>query len=90
MCLHGSNVTNFVDIMSQRLQIAHPKALATGYNFGKGLYFTYLVSKRAWYFCSVDDGYSFILWDSQISNALVIKKESMQRKPLFHCLELSQ
>lgn len=46
---HGSRVTNFVGILSQGLRIAPPEAPATGYMFGKGLYFADLVSKSAQY-----------------------------------------
>jgi poly [ADP-ribose] polymerase len=36
---HGSAVTNFLGILTQGLKIAPPEAPATGYMFGKGLYF---------------------------------------------------
>ncbi|XP_068640410.1 poly [ADP-ribose] polymerase 1 [Aristolochia californica] len=51
---HGSRVTNFVGILSQGLRIAPPEAPATGYMFGKGLYFADLVSKSAQY-CYTDN-----------------------------------
>ncbi|KAJ3678554.1 hypothetical protein LUZ60_002357 [Juncus effusus] len=50
---HGSRLTNFVGIVSQGLRIAPPEAPATGYMFGKGVYFADLVSKSAQY-CFVD------------------------------------
>ncbi|KAG5567452.1 hypothetical protein RHGRI_002863 [Rhododendron griersonianum] len=50
---HGSRLTNFVGILSQGLRIAPPEAPATGYMFGKGLYFADLVSKSAQY-CYTD------------------------------------
>ncbi|KAF3335248.1 poly [Carex littledalei] len=50
---HGSRLTNFVGILSQGLRIAPPEAPATGYMFGKGVYFADLVSKSAQY-CFVD------------------------------------
>ncbi|EOX94505.1 hypothetical protein QUC31_004563 [Theobroma cacao] len=46
---HGSRLTNFVGILSQGLRIAPPEAPATGYMFGKGIYFADLVSKSAQY-----------------------------------------
>ncbi|XP_024534740.1 poly [ADP-ribose] polymerase 1 [Selaginella moellendorffii] len=46
---HGSRTTNFVGILSQGLRIAPPEAPATGYMFGKGVYFADLVSKSAQY-----------------------------------------
>ncbi|XP_010038006.2 poly [ADP-ribose] polymerase 1 [Eucalyptus grandis] len=50
---HGSRLTNFVGILSQGLRIAPPEAPATGYMFGKGLYFADMVSKSAQY-CFTD------------------------------------
>ncbi|KAL2934707.1 Poly [ADP-ribose] polymerase 1 [Bienertia sinuspersici] len=50
---HGSRLTNFVGILSQGLRIAPPEAPATGYMFGKGVYFADLVSKSAQY-CFAD------------------------------------
>ncbi|KAL9227702.1 hypothetical protein vseg_003357 [Gypsophila vaccaria] len=50
---HGSRLTNYVGILSQGLKIAPPEAPATGYMFGKGVYFADLVSKSAQY-CYTD------------------------------------
>ncbi|KAL5561852.1 hypothetical protein UlMin_031599 [Ulmus minor] len=50
---HGSRLTNYVGILSQGLRIAPPEAPATGYMFGKGVYFADLVSKSAQY-CFTD------------------------------------
>ncbi|CAN4093329.1 unnamed protein product [Withania somnifera] len=50
---HGSRLTNFVGILSQGLRIAPPEAPATGYMFGKGIYFADMVSKSAQY-CFTD------------------------------------
>ena len=46
---HGSRLTNWVGILSQGLRIAPPEAPATGYMFGKGVYFADMVSKSANY-----------------------------------------
>lgn len=46
---HGSRLTNFAGILSQGLRIAPPEAPATGYMFGKGLYFADMVTKSANY-----------------------------------------
>ncbi|KAG9150440.1 hypothetical protein Leryth_010823 [Lithospermum erythrorhizon] len=46
---HGSRLTNFVGILSQGLRVAPPEAPATGYMFGKGIYFADMVSKSAQY-----------------------------------------
>ncbi|KAK3578700.1 hypothetical protein CHS0354_008557 [Potamilus streckersoni] len=49
---HGSRTTNFAGILSQGLRIAPPEAPATGYMFGKGIYFADMVSKSANYCCT--------------------------------------
>lgn len=46
---HGSRVTNFVGIISEGLRIAPPSAPASGYNFGKGVYFADMIAKSACY-----------------------------------------
>ncbi|XP_057549192.1 poly [ADP-ribose] polymerase 2 isoform X2 [Amaranthus tricolor] len=49
---HGSRLTNWTGILSQGLRIAPPEAPATGYMFGKGVYFADMFSKSANYCCS--------------------------------------
>ncbi|CAF0900065.1 unnamed protein product [Rotaria sp. Silwood1] len=44
---HGSRTTNFADILDQDLRIAPSEA--TGYMFGKGVYFADMVSKKYYY-----------------------------------------
>ena len=44
---HGSRLTNFVGLLSQGIKIAPPEAPVTGYMFGKGAYFTDMVTKSA-------------------------------------------
>lgn len=46
---HGSRLSNWVGILSQGLRIAPPEAPATGYMFGKGVYFADVSSKSANY-----------------------------------------
>jgi len=46
---HGSRLSNFMGILSQGLRIAPPEAPATGYMFGKGIYFADMVTKSANY-----------------------------------------
>lgn len=46
---HGSRTTNFAGILKQGLRIAPPEAPATGYMFGKGVYFADMMSKSAGY-----------------------------------------
>eukprot|EP00727_Mastigamoeba_balamuthi_P006585 m51a1_g2547 hypothetical protein (922) ;mRNA; f:294859-298552 len=49
---HGSRLTNWVGILSSGLRIAPPEAPASGYRFGKGIYFADCASKSASYCCS--------------------------------------
>uniref|UniRef100_A0A336MUR8 Poly [ADP-ribose] polymerase n=2 Tax=Culicoides sonorensis TaxID=179676 RepID=A0A336MUR8_CULSO len=49
---HGSRLTNWAGILSHGLKIAPPEAPATGYMFGKGIYFADMVSKSANYCCT--------------------------------------
>uniref|UniRef100_A0A1I8F0W9 Poly [ADP-ribose] polymerase n=1 Tax=Wuchereria bancrofti TaxID=6293 RepID=A0A1I8F0W9_WUCBA len=46
---HGSRLTNWYSILSQGLRIAPPEAPATGYMFGKGIYFADMSTKSANY-----------------------------------------
>ncbi|KAK9206896.1 hypothetical protein WN943_017178 [Citrus x changshan-huyou] len=46
---HGSRLTNWTGILSQGLRIAPPEAPATGYMFGKGVYFADMFSNSADY-----------------------------------------
>jgi hypothetical protein len=45
LLFHGSSLFNFVGILSQGLRVAPPEAPATGYMFGKGIYFADMFSK---------------------------------------------
>lgn len=45
LLFHGSSMTNFMGILAQGLRIAPPEAPATGYMFGKGVYFADLMKK---------------------------------------------
>ncbi|KAL9652790.1 hypothetical protein ABK040_010822 [Willaertia magna] len=49
LLFHGSRSTNWAGILSKGLLIAPPEAPATGYMFGKGIYFADMVSKSANY-----------------------------------------
>ncbi|PAA66680.1 hypothetical protein BOX15_Mlig024608g1 [Macrostomum lignano] len=46
---HGSRLSNWAGILSQGLRVAPPEAPATGYMFGKGVYFADVSSKSANY-----------------------------------------
>lgn len=49
MLWHGSRITNYVSILTKGLRIAPKEAPATGYMYGKGIYFADIVSKSANY-----------------------------------------
>jgi len=46
---HGSRLSNMIGIMTQGLRVAPPEAPATGYMFGKGVYFADMYSKSRQY-----------------------------------------
>uniref|UniRef100_A0A1D1YCL5 Poly [ADP-ribose] polymerase n=1 Tax=Anthurium amnicola TaxID=1678845 RepID=A0A1D1YCL5_9ARAE len=80
---HGSRLTNFVGILSQGLRIAPPEAPATGYMFGKGIYFADLVSKSAQY-CYVDkkDPVGLLLLSEvALGEMYELKKASYMERP---------
>jgi len=58
---HGSRLTNWVGILSQGLRIAPPEAPATGYMFGKGVYFADMFSKSANYCMATSDSSTAVL-----------------------------
>lgn len=59
---HGSRLTNWCGILKQGLRIAPPEAPASGYSFGKGVYFADMVMKSA-LFCRATktQPYGFLL-----------------------------
>ncbi|KGN57935.1 poly [ADP-ribose] polymerase 1 isoform X1 [Cucumis sativus] len=80
---HGSRLTNFVGILSQGLRIAPPEAPATGYMFGKGIYFADLVSKSAQY-CYTDRNNPIgfmILSEVALGEVYELKKAEYMEKP---------
>ncbi|KAI4349414.1 hypothetical protein L6164_010006 [Bauhinia variegata] len=80
---HGSRLTNFVGILSQGLRIAPPEAPATGYMFGKGIYFADLISKSAQY-CYTDKKNPvglMLLSEVALGNMCELKKAKYMDKP---------
>lgn len=80
---HGSRLTNFVGILNQGLRIAPPEAPATGYMFGKGVYFADLVSKSAQY-CFTDKKNPvglMLLSEVALGNVYELKKAKYMDKP---------
>jgi hypothetical protein len=57
LLFHGSKIFNFIGILTNGLKIAPPEAPATGYLFGKGVYFADLFEKSFAYCdsCEYDD-----------------------------------
>lgn len=49
LLFHGSRLSNWAGILGSGLRIAPPEAPATGYMFGKGVYFADMSSKSANY-----------------------------------------
>eukprot|EP00756_Hemistasia_phaeocysticola_P004254 Hpha_TRINITY_DN12715_c0_g2::TRINITY_DN12715_c0_g2_i1::g.114152::m.114152/K10798/PARP; poly [ADP-ribose] polymerase len=64
---HGSRITNWVGILSQGLRIAPPEAPATGYMFGKGVYFADMSSKSANYCFTSSEKTTGILLLSEVA-----------------------
>ncbi|GAM25600.1 hypothetical protein SAMD00019534_087750 [Acytostelium subglobosum LB1] len=58
---HGTKTTNYLSILSQGLKIAPPEAPATGYMFGKGIYFADLFTKSHGYCRGVGNSDQFLL-----------------------------
>ena len=52
LLFHGSRFSNYVGILSNGMRIAPPEAPASGYLFGKGVYFADSAGKSAGYTCS--------------------------------------
>ncbi|XP_048503213.2 poly [ADP-ribose] polymerase 1-like [Beta vulgaris subsp. vulgaris] len=80
---HGSRLTNFVGILSQGLRIAPPEAPATGYMFGKGVYFADLVSKSAQYCYTDRKNHVGLMLLSEVALGQVheLKKAQYMEKP---------
>ncbi|OWM75258.1 hypothetical protein CDL15_Pgr023779 [Punica granatum] len=80
---HGSRLTNFIGILSQGLRIAPPEAPATGYMFGKGIYFADMVSKSAQY-CYTDPNNPvglLLLSEVALGEIYELKKAKYMDKP---------
>lgn len=58
---HGTRCSNVLSILHQGLRIAPPEAPASGYAFGKGVYFADAFAKSLGYTSSCDDGTAFLL-----------------------------
>eukprot|EP00667_Euglena_gracilis_P003046 EG_transcript_3054 len=83
---HGSRLTNFMGILSQGLRIAPPEAPATGYMFGKGVYFADMVTKSANY-CHAnkkDNVALMLLADVALGTPLLLKGAKYMDKAPGH------
>eukprot|EP00667_Euglena_gracilis_P029709 EG_transcript_39729 len=82
----GSRLTNFMGILSQGLRIAPPEAPATGYMFGKGVYFADMVTKSANY-CHAnkkDNVALMLLADVALGTPLLLKGAKYMDKAPGH------
>jgi len=80
---HGSRLTNFAGILSQGLRIAPPEAPASGYRFGKGLYFADIMTLSSVY-CRVtrDNPIGFMLLvDTALGEMYECPKDKYMDKP---------
>ncbi|GMT03110.1 hypothetical protein PENTCL1PPCAC_30398 [Pristionchus entomophagus] len=64
---HGSRLSNYFGILSQGLRIAPPEAPATGYMFGKGVYFADMASKSGNYCYVSEDGQTGFLLLAEVA-----------------------
>lgn len=64
---HGSRVSNFGGILKQGLRIAPPEAPASGYNFGKGLYFADMAAKSLGYSYSDKSGSDLLIMLAEVA-----------------------
>lgn len=65
---HGSRITNYVGIISQGLRIAPPEAPASGYLFGKGVYFADMATKSVCYCYPNGDTALILLCEVSLGN----------------------
>jgi len=80
---HGSRLTNYAGILSQGLRIAPPEAPASGYRFGKGLYFADIMTLSSVY-CRVnrDSPVGFMLLvDTVLGEMYECPKDKYMDKP---------
>jgi len=80
---HGSRLTNFVGIISQGLRIAPPEAPASGYRFGKGIYFADIMSLSSRYCRTTgSDDFCMLLGDVALGKTADLYKDQYMEKPL--------
>ena len=79
---HGSHISNYVGILSQGLRIAPPEAPASGYRFGKGIYFTDQIAKSANYCRSDGSNDIFVMaCDVSLGNTFETSHDMYMEKP---------
>lgn len=76
LLFHGSAMTNMLGILAQGLRIAPPEAPATGYMFGKGLYFADLFSKSAAYSLGGSQSKLMLLCEVALGNMCELYKQT--------------
>eukprot|EP01117_Protostelium_nocturnum_P006845 TRINITY_DN2453_c1_g2_i1.p1 TRINITY_DN2453_c1_g2~~TRINITY_DN2453_c1_g2_i1.p1 ORF type:complete len:925 (-),score=400.89 TRINITY_DN2453_c1_g2_i1:130-2904(-) len=75
---HGSRLTNWVGIISNGLRIAPPEAPASGYRFGKGIYFADIISKSGSYCATSNNAPQAVMMLAEV--ALGVQNELKQDK----------
>eukprot|EP00727_Mastigamoeba_balamuthi_P014275 m51a1_g9470 hypothetical protein (661) ;mRNA; f:574726-577270 len=79
---HGSRLTNFVGILSQGLRIAPPEAPASGYRFGKGVYFADICGLASRYCRSAgDQDFLMLLGDVALGKTADLVRDTYMEKP---------
>lgn len=72
---HGSNVTNFVGILSNGLKIAPSEASWSGTRLGRGVYFADAITK-SYQYCGVQVGVGlFLLCEVELGNVLEVTED---------------
>ena len=81
---HGSRLSNFVGIISQGLRIAPPEAPASGYRFGKGVYFADMMSLSTRY-CRAGgskEELCMLLADVALGKCAELEKDQFMTQPI--------
>lgn len=77
---HGSGITNFLGIMLNGLKIAPPEAPASGYMFGKGVYFADMFQKSSAYSMTGDGNFFLLLAEVVLGNMFLPKEPDSELK----------
>eukprot|EP01105_Mastigella_eilhardi_P025706 TRINITY_DN707_c0_g1_i5.p1 TRINITY_DN707_c0_g1~~TRINITY_DN707_c0_g1_i5.p1 ORF type:complete len:2532 (-),score=631.38 TRINITY_DN707_c0_g1_i5:1348-8943(-) len=78
---HGSSISNFMGILTTGLRIAPIEAEASGYRFGKGVYFADMLMKSVGYCGSSDSGGMLLLCDVALGNMNYLWHDEYMTEP---------